>query len=301
MSTITPRFTGVYTALVTPFLSDDSVDFAAYRALVLAQIDAGVCGLVPCGTTGEASTMSVDEHVAVVTACRDAAAGRVKIVAGAGANDTKKAVEMHGRMAALNVDGALHVTPWYNKPSQEGLYRHFRAVAESAPLPVVLYNVPGRTGVDLLPDTVVRLARDCPSIIAIKEATGSIQRAQEIINRVCSVRPDFSILSGDDGLILGLLAIGGHGVISVTSHLCARELADMNRAFLAGDLKTAQALSRRTSPLAAALFFRSNPLPVKTALAMRGVMQANFRAPMCALSADEHNQLGAMLNAEGWL
>jgi 4-hydroxy-tetrahydrodipicolinate synthase len=297
-----PRFTGVYTALVTPFHDDGSLDLESYRALVRNQLDAGVSGLVPCGTTGEASTLSVDEHVAVVKACKDEVKGKVPVVAGSGANDTKKAVEMHKRMHELGVDGALHVTPWYNKPTQEGLYRHFRAIAEAAPLPIVLYNVPGRTGVDMLPDTIARLAKDCPTIVAVKEATGSIQRAQEILNKV--TREDFSILSGDDGLILGLLAIGGHGVISVTSHVCARELAQMVRAFHDGKIAEAQQLSKRTSPLANILFFRSNPIPVKTALALQGKtgnLKANFRLPLCPLDDGELAQLKKMLEGEKWL
>lgn len=297
-----PRFTGVFTALVTPFHDDGSLDLDAYRGLVRAQLDAGVSGLVPCGTTGEASTLSTEEHLAVVKACKDEVQGKVPVVAGAGANDTKKAVEMHKRVAALGVDGSLQVTPWYNKPTQEGLYRHFRAVAESDPLPIILYNVPGRTGVDMLPETIVRLARDCPSIVAVKEATGSIQRAQEILNKV--ERKDFSVMSGDDGLILGLIAIGGHGVISVTSHLCASELARMIKAFHEGKTAEAQALSTRTSPLANILFFRANPIPVKTALALQGSikgLKANFRLPVCPLDEADTAQLKKMLQAEKWL
>lgn len=298
-----PRFTGVYTALVTPFHDDGSIDLATYKRLVEAQLAAGVSGLVPCGTTGEASTLSVEEHLEVVKTCKETVAGKVPVVAGAGANDTKKAIEMHKRVADLKVDGALHVTPWYNKPTQDGLYQHFRAVAESNPLPIILYNVPGRTGVDLLPDTIAKLAKDCPTIVAVKEATGSIQRAQEIVNKVCAQRPDFSILSGDDGLILGLLAIGGHGVISVTSHLCAKELAQMTRAFHEGRIAEAQQLSRRTSPLSVTMFFRSNPIPVKTALALRGDVQGlkpNFRLPMCPLSDDELAQMKKLLVNDGW-
>jgi 4-hydroxy-tetrahydrodipicolinate synthase len=295
-----PQFTGLWTALVTPFHDDGALDLDAYRTLIRAQIAAGVDGLVPCGTTGEASTLSADEHAAVVKACRDETAGKVKCVAGAGSNDTRKAIEQHQRVADLGVDGALHVTPWYNKPTQEGLYRHFSAIAASNPLPVVLYNVPGRTGVDLLPETVVRLAKDHRNIVALKEATGSIQRAQELLNKLAGVRDDFSILSGDDGFILGLLAIGGHGVISVTSHLCARELAQMFKAFARSDHAEAQRLSQRTSPLSGVLFFRSNPIPVKTALALQGQMKANFRLPLCPLTTDELATLQKTLAECGW-
>jgi 4-hydroxy-tetrahydrodipicolinate synthase len=294
------RFTGVMTALVTPFHDDGSLDLDSYRALIKQQLDAGVTGLVPCGTTGEASTMTQEEHLLVVKTCKEAVAGKVPVIAGAGANDTKKAIEMQQKVAALGVDGTLQVTPWYNKPTQEGLYRHFRAIAESTPsTSIVLYNVPGRTGVDMLPETIIRLARDVKNIVAVKEATGSIQRAQEILNKLHGVRDDFTILSGDDGFILGLLAIGGHGVISVTSHLCAKELVQMTKAFHDGKHADAQALSRKTSPLVNALFFRTSPIPVKTALAWKGMMKPNFRAPLCPLDDNENAQLKKML--EGWL
>lgn len=302
LASMAPRFAGVFTALVTPFHEDGSLDLDSYRALVRAQLDAGISGLVACGTTGEASTLSTQEHLAVVRACQDEVRGRVPVIAGAGANDTLEAMKMHQRVAELGVDASLQVTPWYNKPTQEGLYRHFRAIAESNPLPIILYNVPGRTGVDMLPDTIVRLAKECPSIAAVKEATGSIQRAQEILNRV--ERKDFSVLSGDDGLILGLLAIGGHGVISVTSHLCAQELSRMCHAFHEGNIAEAQALSKRTSPLSTILFFRANPIPVKTALVLTGKIKglaAHFRLPLCPLDDGETAQLKKMLEAEKWL
>jgi 4-hydroxy-tetrahydrodipicolinate synthase len=313
-STTTPtKLRGIWTALVTPFTEGDAVDREAFAALVRDQLDAGVHGLVPCGTTGETATLSEAEQDVVITTTLEVVAGRIPVVAGAGANDTKKAIENHKRVAALRagkageykVSGALHVTPWYNKPTQEGLYRHFRAVADAADLPVVLYNVPGRTGVDMLPDTIVRLAKDEPKIVAVKEATGSVQRSQELLNRLADVRPDFSVLSGDDGHILSLLAIGGDGVVSVTSHLCARELVQMVKAFDEGKLSEAQRLSRLTSPLSVSMFFRSNPIPVKTALAITGRgggrIAARFRLPLCPLSDDENTQLRKMLVADGWL
>jgi 4-hydroxy-tetrahydrodipicolinate synthase len=269
------KFRGIWTALVTPFTEGDAVDREALAALVKDQVDAGVHGLVPCGTTGETATQSEAEQDLVITTTLEVVGGRIPVVAGAGANDTRKAIENHRRVAALRagtqqISGALHVTPWYNKPTQEGLYRHFRAVADAADLPIILYNVPGRTGVDLLPETIVRLAKDEPKIVAVKEATGSVQRSQDLLNRLATTRPDFSVLSGDDGHILSLLAIGGDGVISVTSHLCARELVQMVKAFDDGELADAQRLSRLTSPLSVTMFFRSNPIPVKTALAITG-------------------------------
>jgi 4-hydroxy-tetrahydrodipicolinate synthase len=301
-----PRFSGVITALVTPFHEDGSLDLASYRALVRDQLAAGVDGLVPCGTTGESVTLSPDEVLQVVKACKDEARGMVPVIAGAGANDTRKAVHNQRALHELGVDATLHVTPYYNKPTQEGLYRHFRAVAAAAPTPVILYNVPGRTGVDLLPETVARLAADCPTIVGVKEATGSVARAQDVLNRIQALnggqgRDDFAVLSGDDGLILGLLAVGGHGVISVISHLCCRELSQMIKASSDGKAAEAQALARRISPLAHILFFRTSPIPVKTALAWKGRMKKEFRLPLCPLDDGEEAQLKKMLIAEGWL
>ena len=294
-----PMFSGVITALVTPFHDDGSLDLESYRKLIKQQIEAGVSALVPMGTTGESVTLDDEEQAACVKACIEECKGKIPVIAGAGANDTKKAIAKHKKVKALGADAALHVTPYYNKPTQEGLYRHFKAIADSDPLPIVLYNVPGRTGVDMLPETVARLAKDCPSIVAVKEATGSAARAQDIINKVA--RDDFSILSGDDGLILGLLALGGHGVISVISHLCAKELAQMCKAFAAGNLAEAQKLAKRTSPLASILFFKTSPIPVKTALAWKGVCKKAFRLPLCPLDDGEEAQLKKMLTAEGWL
>ncbi len=295
----TPRFTGVYTAVVTPFDASGALDLDSYRAVVEDQIEMGVEGLVPCGTTGEAATLSPEEHLAVVKACVEQVKGRVPVVAGAGANWTTRAVEMTRAIAELGVDGALHVTPWYNKPTQEGHYRHFMACAEVG-LPVMLYNVPGRTGADLLPSTVARLANDSANICAIKEATGSVQRAEQILSAVSS--PDFSVLSGEDSFILGLLAIGGHGVVSVVSHLCGRELVEMKNAFYAGDLDRARDLSRRISALQPILFFRANPLPAKHALVLNGKLaEAHFRLPMCPLDAGEIAELKTQLTEAGWL
>jgi 4-hydroxy-tetrahydrodipicolinate synthase len=311
----TQKFRGIWTALVTPFTEDGSVDVDAFKGLVQEQLDQGLHGLVPCGTTGETATLTEDEQNLVITTVLSMVKGKVPVVAGAGANDTKQAVANHKRVAALRsgpspgetykVSGALHVTPWYNKPTQEGLYRHFRAVADAADIPIILYNVPGRTGVDLLPDTIARLAKDERKIVAVKEATGSVQRSQEILNKLAAIRQDFSVFSGDDGHILSLLALGGDGVISVTSHLCGKELVQMVKAFDDGDILGAQALSRKTSPLSTTIFFRSNPIPVKTALALTGrgggKISARFRLPMCPLDEGELAQLKKMLAADGWL
>ena len=296
----TPVFRGVFTALVTPFNEDGSLDLQSYRRLIERQIEAGVHGLVPCGTTGEAATLRQEEHLMVVRTCVEQAAGRVPVIAGASANDTVQAVALHREVAKTGVDAALHATPWYNKPTQEGLYRHYRAIAESADLPIVLYNVPGRTGVDLLPATIERLARECSSVVAVKEATGSVARAEEILRTVLPVRPDFAVLSGEDAFILPLIAMGGHGVISVISHLCAEDLVAMLDAFDKGDLASAQARAHRIAPLVPAMFFRSNPIPVKSALAMRGEMQEIFRLPLCPLDDTERAELLNRVKSAGF-
>jgi len=301
---------GVWTALVTPFTSDDNVDVDSLRALVREQLDAGVAGLVPCGTTGETATLSIAEQDLVITTVLDEVKGRIPVVAGAGANDTKKAIERHLQVQALRsgdhaVDGALHVTPWYNKPTQDGLFAHFMAVAKSSDLPIILYNVPGRTGVDLLPETFMKLVNANARFVGIKEATGSVQRSQDLLNALHNAGKgnDIAVLSGDDGHILSLLAIGGDGVVSVTSHICAKELVQMVKAFDRGDMAEAQALSRKTSPLSNHMFFRSNPIPVKTALALRGQakISARFRLPLVPLTDNEKSELRQRLTSSGWL
>lgn len=249
--------------------------------------------------------MTEEERFSVITTCLEEArkADRyVTIIAGAGSNNTKEAVHLHKKVAALGVDASLQVTPWYNKPTQEGLYTHFKAVADADPLPVVLYNVPGRTGVDLLPETVAKLAKNCPNIVAIKEATGSIQRAQDIINALDGIRDDFTILSGDDGNILPLLAIGGHGVISVISHLCAADLVKMYHAWQERDIQTAQNMSKKVNNLSKLMFFRSNPLPVKHAVVLQNNLpRAIFREPLVPLSADDVQLMSKKLAEEGWI
>jgi 4-hydroxy-tetrahydrodipicolinate synthase len=297
-----PRFTGVYTALVTPFHDDGSLDLERYRELIEDQIAAGIHGLVPCGTTGEAATMSPEEQLETIKACVEQVNGRVPVVAGAGSNATNIAVEMSRKVHELGVDGLLQVTPWYNKPTQDGLYAHFAEVAQATPLPVVLYNVPGRTGIDLQAPTVERLARDFPTIAAVKEATGSVGRAQDILCRLADDRPDFSVLSGEDTFILALLGIGGHGVISVISHVCAKELVEMVEAFGAGKMAEAQRLSRRVTPLQPILFFRSNPVPVKNALHLQGKLpNAHVRLPLVDLNDEDRAELKARLTETGWL
>lgn len=299
-----PRFVGVMTAIITPFTPDGAVDYDGVRKVVEDQIEQGVHGLISCGTTGEAATLDAEERVRVIQATLEQVKGRVPVIAGAGHNDTRVARDLQRQVKELGADGSLQVTPWYNKPSQEGLYRHFRAVTEAASLPTVLYNVPGRCSVDLLAPTVARLAFDDKDIVAVKEATGSIARAQDILCRTAEKRPDFAVLSGEDSFILGLLGIGGHGVISVISHLCGRDLVDMVEAFEKGDHAKAAALSRKVSPLQPALFFRPNPVPVKAALAMtrlKGEISDHVRLPLVTLDDKERAELEQSLREAGYL
>ncbi len=270
------RFCGAYTALVTPF-RNGGIDEDAYRALIEWQIEQGIDGLVPCGTTGESAAMSHAEHEEVIRICVDQAKGRVPVLAGAGSNYTKEAISLTKFAKNVGADGALHITPYYNKPTQEGLYQHFKAIAEAVDIPLVMYNVPGRTGLNMLPATVARIARDIPGVVGIKEATANLAQFSEIIEN-CS--PDFCVLSGDDFTILPSFAVGGCGVISVLSNVMPKETAALCKASRKGDLAEAQRLHYLMMPLCRALFVETNPIPVKTALAMMGKMECEFRLPL---------------------
>ena len=271
----TPLFQGVITALVTPF-RDGAIDVPALRALVERQVEAGVAGLAPTGTTGEASTLSETERRHVVEHVVEAAAGRVRVLAGAGANDTPLAIERVRHAKTVGADGALVVTPYYNRPSQAGLLAHYRALADAVELPLVLYNVPARTGVDLLNDTVARLAEH-PNVVGLKDATGDVARASQL--RI-ACPDDFALLSGDDASALGYLAQGGHGVISVSSNLapelCARQALAAGR----GDREGALALQDRLITLHRALFADNSPAPAKWGLARLGLCAEDVRAPL---------------------
>jgi 4-hydroxy-tetrahydrodipicolinate synthase len=282
------RFEGAFTALVTPF-RDGAIDEGALAALVEAQIAGGIDGLVPCGTTGESATLTTEEQVRVIQLVVKQARGRVPIVAGAGANSTAEAIELARAAREVGADATLQVTPYYNRPSQEGLYRHFKAVAEAAPLPVVLYNVPTRTSCDLLPDTVARLA-DVPGIVAIKEATGSTTRATQILARC-----DLTVLSGDDFTMFPLYAVGARGVISVLSNVAPRWVADMWDHVRAGRWDDARRLHFQIQPLTELLFAEPSPQPIKTALALRGVIADEVRLPLVPTSGPLREKLAAAL------
>lgn len=276
-------FRGAYTALITP-MREGLVDEAALGALVERQIAGGVHGLVPCGTTGEASTLSHDEHLRVVALTVERARGRVPVLAGAGANDTRKAIELALACKRLGAAGTLQVTPYYNKPTQAGLVAHFTAVADHSGLPVVVYNVPGRTGCDLLPETVAELARH-PGIVGIKEATGDMNRAARL-RELLAERRDFDLLSGDDFTVFPFLALGGHGVISVTSNIAPDWVAGLCDAAAAGQWDRARLLHDRHYPLARALFTVSNPIPVKAAAALLSLCGPELRLPLTPLAPE---------------
>lgn len=293
---MTLRFQGCLTALVTPF-RDGAVDYDALTRLVDWQIESGIDGLVAVGTTGESATLDLDEHVAVIAHVVKTARGRVPVIAGAGANATSEALELSKRSEDVGADALLHVTPYYNKPTQEGLFRHFEAIAKSSQLPIILYNVPGRTACDLLPETVERLA-DVERVVAIKEATGSMARAADVLARVGQ---RLTVLSGDDATAFPLYALGGHGVISVVSNVLPREMAEMWDAAVAGDWQRARELHFDVRALDRLLFAESNPIPAKAALALLGRMSGELRLPLTPASPGLVEQLRKLLHGRGLL
>ena len=289
-------FEGVITALVTPFRRD-LLDEDALRRLVDEQIAAGVDGLVPVGTTGESPTLTNEEHIRVIEVVIEAAAKRVPVIAGTGSNSTHEAIEMSIAAKRAGADGLLLVTPYYNRPGQEHMYRHFRAIMQATSLPTVVYNVPGRTASDLLPETIARLA-EMPELVGVKEATGSALRAAQIIARV---GPRVAVLSGDDATAFPLFALGGRGVISVVSNVAPALMSAMWDAAAAGDWNQARQLHYRLLPLGEGLFVEANPIPVKAALAMMGRMTEEIRPPLYPLAEQYRAKLRAQLDELGLL
>jgi 4-hydroxy-tetrahydrodipicolinate synthase len=286
-----PIFTGSFVALVTPF-RNGKVDEAKLRELVEMHAANGTDGLVPCGTTGESPTLSHDEHKRVVEIVVEAARKRMKILAGTGSNSTSEAIELTRHAEKAGADGALVVNPYYNKPTQEGLYRHFRAVAESVALPIVVYNIQSRTAVNIETATMSRLVKDVTNIKGVKEASGSLDQMSQVI---AACGPGFAVLSGDDNLTLPLMAVGGHGVISVIANILPRETADMVHAALENDIKRARELHYRLFPMARAAFLETNPIPIKEAMAMAGMLEPEFRLPMCRMSDANRETLRGIL------
>lgn len=288
-------FTGTYTAIVTPF-KDGALDEAALKRLIQIQIKAGVDGIVPVGTTGESPTLDYEEHLRVIALAVEFAAGKVSVVAGTGANATREAVYLTQKAEKLGVDGSLQVAPYYNKPSQEGLFRHFGEIALQTRLPIILYSIPGRCGVEIGVDTVKRLAREYKNIVGIKEAGGNADRVSQLR---AALGPRFTILSGDDSLTLPFMAVGAQGVISVASNVIPRPVAQMVKAFAAGDTRNALKLHAKFYPLFKDLFIETNPVPVKAALAMIGQIREEYRLPLAPLSAKNRETLQATLRACG--
>ena len=288
-------FTGMLVALVTPF-KNGQVDYAAIERLVDWHVEQGTDGLVPVGTTGESPTVDIAEHQKIVKTVVERSAGRIPVVAGTGGNATAEAIHLTRYAKDVGADGSLQVCPYYNKPTQEGLYRHFAAIAEAVDLPMVLYNIPGRTGVSLAPATIARLAQ-LPQVVAVKEATGSIDQASEILAQC-----DLVVLSGDDSLTLPLMAVGAQGVISVVGNLVPKDMKRLTDAMLAGDVATAQEAHRRLFPLCRAMFIETNPIPVKTAMKMAGLLESDEkRLPMTDLAPEHAEALKEALEAYGLL
>ena len=286
-------FRGTYTALVTPF-QDGEVDLPALAKLIEGQIADGITGLVAVGTTGESPTLSEDEREQIIRLTVEMAKGRCQVLAGTGSNSTSAAVAATRAAEKMGVDGMLLVAPYYNKPSQEGLFRHFQAIAQSTKSPLMLYNIPGRCGVDIGPETVERLAVGCRNIVSIKEASGSVDRVSDLRARLPEA---FTILSGDDSLTLPFLSVGAVGVVSVASNLFPAEVCALVQAFRSGDVKSARDLHSRMLPIFKDLFIEPNPVPVKTALSWRGAMSAECRLPLCEMTEANAARLRTTLDA----
>jgi 4-hydroxy-tetrahydrodipicolinate synthase len=284
-------FRGTYTAIVTPFL-EGALDEAAFTRLVEWQIESGITGIVSVGTTGESPTLDNDEHTRVIEWTVRAARGRCKVIGGTGSNSTAEAIFLTAEAEKVGADGALLVTPYYNKPTQEGLFRHFKAIAESTKLPIILYSVPGRCGVEIGVDTAVRLARECPNIVCIKEAGGSVDRVNQLR---ASLPPEFTILSGDDSIALPSMAAGAEGVISVASNIIPREMVRMIQAFTEGRAEEARGLHARFYPLFRDLTLETNPVPIKTAVSLAGRISGEFRLPLCEMAPANTAKLLATL------
>jgi 4-hydroxy-tetrahydrodipicolinate synthase len=289
-------FEGTHVALVTPF-RDGRIDYDALEALISDLLAAGVDGLVPCGTTGESPTLSSAEHEELIEAVVSQAGGRAKVIAGTGSNNTAETIRRTERAARLGADGALLIAPYYNKPTPQGLYRHFAAVAEKVELPIVLYNAPGRSGVEIPVQTIARLFREFPHVVAVKHATGAVDSASAL-----GCECDITLLSGDDSMTLPLISIGGQGVISVIANLVPADMVNMVRLGLDSDMQRARELHARMFRLAHALLsLETNPIPIKTALAISGKISGELRLPLCPMGDENRRQLAALMTAYGLL
>jgi 4-hydroxy-tetrahydrodipicolinate synthase len=290
-------FKGTFTAIVTPF-KNGKLDEPALERIIRAQIKGGVDGIVPAGTTGESPTISFEEHIALIEKCVRLASGKIKVIAGTGGNATEEAIYLTKAAAQAGADGSLQVAPYYNKPNQEGLFQHFRAIARAARIPLLLYSIPGRCGIEIGLETVVRLAKECPNIVGIKEAGGSPDRVSQIRQ---ALGAKFDILSGDDSLTLPFMAVGADGVVSVASNVIPKEVAQMVKAFAAGDSRRALKAHAKYFPLFRTLFIETNPSPVKAAMAMQGVIEEAYRLPMVRMEKKNRDILERTLRDCGAL
>lgn len=287
-------FPGSLVAIVTPFRKG-KVDEKALGDLIEWQLAKGTNGIVPCGTTGESATLSHDEHNRVVELTVEIVKRRVPVIAGTGSNSTDEAISLTKHAKQAGADGALLITPYYNKPTQEGLYRHYKAVAESVDLPLVLYNIPGRTGVNMMPATIARLSA-IKNVVGVKEGSGSVQQASDIV-QMCGER--LTVLAGDDALTLPMMAVGAKGVITVTANVVPMDMANLVKSFASGNIDEARRIHFKLSPLFAALFYETNPIPVKEALGMMGKIDPELRLPLCAMAADNREKLVRVLKDMG--
>jgi 4-hydroxy-tetrahydrodipicolinate synthase len=283
-------FTGSLVAIVTPF-RNGRLDERALAALIEWQIVKGTNGIVPCGTTGESATLSHEEHNRVIELAVEVVNHRVPVIAGTGSNSTEEAIALTRHAKEAGADAALLITPYYNKPTQEGLYRHYRAIAEAVDLPLILYNIPGRTGVNMLPSTIARLS-SIATIVGVKEGSGSVQQASDIV-QMCGDR--LTVLAGDDSLTLPMMSVGGKGVITVTANIMPAEMTNLVQAFAAGRVEEARRIHFQLSPLFAALFYETNPIPVKEALGMMGKIDPELRLPLCPMAQDTREKLVRVL------
>ncbi len=297
-TTIPMKFSGVITAVVTPF-ANGQVDEAAFRKIIDFQFENGVSGIVPCGTTGESPTLNYEEHHRVVEMAVEFAAGRGEVVAGTGSNSTDEAIELTQAAEKAGATGSLQVAPYYNKPSQEGLYQHFKKIAANTGLPIILYSIPGRCGIEIAPETTIRLAQDCPNIVAMKEAGGSPERVSQL---VAGCGPNFDVMSGDDGLTLPFMAVGATGIISVAANIIPGPMSELVALALKGDFLGARKIHEKYYRLLAAfLKLDVNPVPIKTAMALKGFCSAEVRLPLVGMAAEKAAELKGILTDLGVL
>jgi len=285
-------FTGAYTAIVTPFKETGELDLESFKKLIQFQLDNNIDGIVPIGTTGESPTLENVEQIEIIKTVVDMCKGKVKVIVGAGSNSTKHAVELTKQATDLGADGILQVNPYYNKPTQEGLFRHFSAIAKSTDLPIIVYNIKGRTAVNVETKTLARLQKENSNIVAVKEASGDIEQMKEVIN---TLPKEFDVLSGDDNIALDLVKLGGKGVISVASNILPKEMHDMIKYALDGEVSKADEINNKLAELFKVIFIETNPIPIKAALALKGMIKETFRLPMCEMQAENKEKLTKVL------